>query len=112
VKAAYPKEPAGVSPRAEGEKIVWPKDEHHYPKRLRPFLERLARSPYVDRIQIRDFEDSTETRVKAIDDRGNIFLQYSDGLKAVRVFLTTVAKDANEGRWVAEHLGQLEPSLA
>ena len=112
MKFTYPREPGAVSARPEHEKIVWPSDEHHYPKRLRPFLERLARSPYVDRVNIREFEDSTETRFKAIDERGNILLQYSDGLKAVRLYLTTVAKDANEGRWVLDALRQLEPSLA
>lgn len=111
VRPAYPKEPAGVSPRAPEEKIAWPAGEHHYPRRLEPFLERIARAVWVDRIAIRDFVDSAETRIKSIDKQGNIFLQYSDGVKAVRLYLTTVAKTENEGLWIAERLREIVPAL-
>jgi len=108
---AYPKEPAAISVHLPGDKIQWPSDEHHWPKRLKPFLERLARVPQVDRIHLLGLENSTESRIRSIDRRGDIYLLYSDGEKGARVLLETVGKDPNEGLWIAEHLCALDPSI-
>ncbi|RME03399.1 MAG: hypothetical protein D6805_06590 [Planctomycetota bacterium] len=106
-----PQKPLRTSSKTPPLKIIWPSEPHHYPKRLKSFLDKLARNPYIDSISIIEFENSPKTRLKSLDEQGNIYLLYSDGEKAAKCHLRTTANNLQEGLYIEEQILQIDPTI-
>ncbi|RME86516.1 MAG: hypothetical protein D6785_03165 [Planctomycetota bacterium] len=105
------KKPENISERAEKEKVLWPKQAHHYPRRLEAFLDKVAKIPFVDTIQFKTFENTSQSRIKEIDSSGDIVLLFSDGQKGVKMVVRTTASNAGEGAYIAREIQKIEPSI-
>lgn len=100
--------PSQISDRDPSGKIIWLSDAHHYPKRLGNFLEKVARIPYVEEINILEFENSPHSRIKSIDSQGNVLLLFSDGQKAAKIFVKTTGANYREGLYIEEEIMETE----
>ena len=66
--------------------------KHHFPKGTRKFVEKIAQVEAVEEIISGNFENTTNKRIKKIDDDGSIRLLWADNEKAVNLFLRTTAR--------------------
>jgi hypothetical protein len=85
-------------------KLRLPSSEHHWPRHFRVFVERLAGSPYIERIQPLDFSGATSSRISLEIPDTTLIAQYSDGDRAARFLIQTTATTPGSLHWVRRHL--------
>ena len=66
--------------------------KHHFPKGTRKFVEKIAQVEAVEEIISGNFENTTNKRIKKIDDDGSIRLLWADNEKAVNLSIRTTAR--------------------
>ena len=98
-----PKAPSALSVEA---KLRLPSSEHHWPRHFRAFLERLAGSPWIERLQPLDFSRATRSRISAMIPESTLIGQYSDGDRAARFLIATTATGEPELLWIREELAE------
>jgi hypothetical protein len=79
---------------------IWPRD-------LNRSLRRLAGSPYVETLHVLGPTPGSLSRVVGFVDASHVLVQVSDGTRAARVLVETVAVTASARAWVRRHLGEL-----
>ena len=87
-------------------KLRLPSSEHHWPRHFKVFLERLAGSPYVERIQPLDFSAARSSRITLEIPESTLLAQYSDGDRAARFLIQTTATTPGSLHWVRRHLAE------
>jgi hypothetical protein len=111
ISQAQKKIPSRKSTKDASQKINWPSQAHHYPKRFAAFLEKMSKSQYVDEIHILSFENSPHSRIKSVDSQGNIFMLYSDGEKAAKILVQTTGDNLEEGLFIEEEILDMDHSI-
>jgi len=87
-------------------KLKLPSAEHHWPRHFKGFLERVAGSPYVERIQTLDFSGARASRITLEIPDTTLLAQYSDGDRAARFLIQTTATTPGSLHWVRRHLAE------
>lgn len=87
-------------------KLKLPSSEHHWPRHFKTFLERVAGSPYVERIQPLDFSGARASRITLEIPDTTLLAQYSDGDRAARFLIQTTATTPGSLHWVRRHLAE------
>lgn len=83
------------------------KHKHHFPRHLLDMCERMATVDAVHEIIGGNFESTTLSRIKRIDDDGNIRLLLADKDKAANITVMTTARGRSQTLKVAERLREL-----
>ena len=90
------------------DKIRLPSREPNMPKQTLEFVRKLSRNPWVTEIRSREYVNSNETRIVAVESDGTIVCQYSDGSKAVKFFVSTTAKTKGQAERVRNSLREFQ----
>ncbi len=108
----------------EAEKVKWPpevqvknvrdkiansivKHQHHYPKYTEEICEKIAQLPWVQAVIGGNFENTTRSCIKGINEDGSIRLLWADDEKASNVIVQTTAQGRPQTRKVAEKIKEI-----
>lgn len=83
------------------------KREHHYPKYTEDICEKIAQLPWVQAVIGGNFENTTLSRIKGINEDGTIRLLWADDEKAANVIVQTTAQGRPQTRKVANKIREI-----
>lgn len=83
------------------------RSEHHYPKGTEDICEKIAQLPWVHAVMGGNFENTTLSRIKGINEDGTIRLLWADDEKATNLIVQTTAQGRPQTRKVAEKIREV-----
>jgi len=104
--APEPQRPARTSTAPAEAKLRLPIEGDHWPRHLQGFLFRLAKSEFVEAIQILDYSDARPTKLLLQIPDSALLAQYSDGERGARFLIVTTASSPASLHWVRRHLAE------